>query len=327
LTVTFHADHPGVLYIARAALDAFGLPTAALVSLNSFNNAVYQVEAGGSLYALRVQRPGGRRRDWTEAELAWLSYLDGRLCVRAPAAPLFEADFDGQQIYVVLFHWLHGAPIPSVETTADQAHRIGGYIAQLHTLSTAFQPPTDFTLPRLDWDGMFGAGSTYDPGEGAALFSESDHAVMNAVTARVRQTMSSLDQDSGSFGLIHGDLNGKNLLFDGDQVGAIDFDDCAWGYPLYDLTPILIGWKDTPQYDTLRAALWEGYTALRPLPAAYSAHLDTLLAGRFVLSCRWFARNITNPTIRERASQVIAHRISQLRRYLDTGDFSVGKLY
>jgi Ser/Thr protein kinase RdoA (MazF antagonist) len=107
-------------------------------------------------------------------------------------------------------------------------------------------------------------------------------------------------------------------------LGALDFDDCAWGYPLYDLTPTLIGWKDTPQYDALRASLWEGYTSLRPLPDAYSPHLDTLLAGRFVLSCRWFARNITHPAIREHAPAVIAHRIGQLRRYLATGDFNTG---
>lgn len=322
MTVTFHADDPRVLQIARDALNAFALPNATLVSLNSFNNAVYQVEADGKRYALRVQRPGGRRHEWTQAELDWLNYLDGRLRVRAPAAPLFEATLENQPIHVVLFHWLHGAPIPPAETTTDHARRIGSYIAQLHTLSASFQPPAGFSLPRLDWDGMFGEDSTYDPGAGASLFSEDDHAVMNAVTARVRETMRALDRDGGSFGLIHGDLNGKNLLFDGDKVGAIDFDDCAWGYLLYDLTPILIGWKDTPQYDTLRAALWEGYTA-----QPYNPHLDTLLAGRFVLSCRWFARNITHPTIRDRAPAVIAHRINQLRRYLETDDFSVGNLY
>ena len=324
MTAAFHADDPRVLHIARAALDAFGLRDAALTSLNSFNNAVYQVEAGGSRYALRVQRPGGRRREWTQAELTWLNFLSGRLRVRAPAAPLFEADLDGQPIYVVLFHWLYGAPIPPGETTPDHARRIGAYIAQLHNLSADFQPRRDFMLPRLDWNGMFGAGSTYDPGAGAALFSHDDQAVMDAVAARVRDAMRALDHDAGSFGLIHGDLNSKNLLFNGESVGALDFDDCAWGYLLYDLTPALIGWKDTPQYDALRAALWEGYTALRPLTAA---HLDTLLAGRFVLSCRWFARNIGNPTIRERAPAVIAHRIGQLRRYLETGNFNTGDLY
>ena len=38
------------------------------------------------------------------------------------------------------------------------------------------------------------------------------------------------------YGLIHSDLNINNILVDGDQVKILDFDDCGYGWLLFDFS-------------------------------------------------------------------------------------------
>ena len=61
-----------------------------------------------------------------------------------------------------------------------------------------------------------------------------------------------------AFGLIHADLHLENALFDGDAVRVIDFDDCGFGYWLYDLAVPLWDNRYRADYPAFRAALLEG---------------------------------------------------------------------
>jgi Ser/Thr protein kinase RdoA (MazF antagonist) len=78
------------------------------------------------------------------------------------------------------------------------------------------------------------------------------------------------------FGLIHGDLNLSNLLFAKGSVGAIDFEECAWGYYLSDIAVTLYQIEQLGAHArTLRAAFFEGYQAIRSLPDRYEQQLDS----------------------------------------------------
>ena len=114
----------------------------------------------------------------------------------------------------------------------------------------------------------------------------------------------------------------KNIVFRGDTVCAIDFDDCSWGYYLYDLAPLMLQFKDEPRYHELRDALWAGYTARHFLPEAYRGYLESFVAARHMFSCWWVAGNLHNPRIRERAPELIRNRMAELRRFLETGSIS-----
>jgi Ser/Thr protein kinase RdoA (MazF antagonist) len=128
-----------------------------------------------------------------------------------------------------------------------------------------------------------------------------------------------LDAIPGSFGLIHADLIWKNVLYHVSGVGAVDFDDCAFGYLLYDLAPMLLSFKDEQNGGELRQALWEGYTSINTLPDSYSAYTETFVAARHMASIRWIAGNTSNPSVRDRAPEIIAHRVRQLARFVETG--------
>lgn len=296
------------------------------------NNAVFEVHTpDGGHFALRLHRPGNKRLEWIKSELVWLTAISRNtsLCVAQPIPTIDNEPVAFTQVLglnepvvCTLFSWIEGHFERTDTVSLQQVRATGKFLARLHHYSTIFDLPDGFIRPRLDDDGLFGAKLAYDPGTGAALFTDEHHATFQQVEERVRQVMRELDTSKETFGLIHADFIMKNMLFRDDEVCAIDFDDCGWGYYLYDLAPLLLQFKDEPRYPELRDALWEGYTAHRPLPDTYRNYIETFIAARHLLSCRWLAGNLHNPRIRERAPELIASRVTELRRFLKTGSIA-----
>jgi Ser/Thr protein kinase RdoA (MazF antagonist) len=112
-------------------------------------------------------------------------------------------------------------------------------------------------------------------------------AQFDEVARRMRTVMAELGSQSDAFGLIHADLHLENALFDGDAVRVIDFDDCGFGYWLYDIAVPLWDNRSRADYTAIRAALLEGYGDHRELPDL--THLDDFIATRDVAFGLWFA--------------------------------------
>jgi Ser/Thr protein kinase RdoA (MazF antagonist) len=314
---------------ARQALIAYGLADAEVRSILYENNAVFAVTSGEhKRYVLRLHRPGHKRLEWIRSELVWLSAIRDSTVLQVPQ-PIQTLDDESltrgivegltEPVTCVLFEWLEGQFYDQDSISPDQVKEAGVFLALLHQFSQRFVPPLDFQRPKLDWEGLFGEDSPYNPGEGARIFTPEQIAVFAEVDARVRGVMDTLGQQPRTFGLIHADFLPQNILFNQRGVGAIDFDDCAWGYYLYDLAPALWQFKFSPRYSLLREALMDGYNSLIPISSQNRQVIETFVAARHVASCRWQAGQLHNPRIRERAAEVIAERTEGLKHFLKTG--------
>lgn len=312
--------------LAQGALAHFGMADATLRLLNYTNNAVYEVN--GDVHAvLRVHRPTNRTTAAINAELAWLSAIREQtdLIVPQPLAPVYEGVLGDDESAVVLFGWIDGQSIMPLELTLAQAEQIGTFAAHLHTFSERFVPQASFDRPQLDWEGLFGERSPYQSDTESELFTAEQRQIMQEVAQRAQEVMTMIGKDTQNYGMIHADLIAKNILFNGDEIAAIDFDDCGFGFYLYDLSPFLWGAHYEPVYREQRAALWEGYTAIRPQPAVYAEYVEAFVAARHVASCRWLAGNSHNPNIKGRAPQIIAERVEEMKHFLRTGELTMGR--
>ncbi len=313
---------------AEHVLPGFGLVQFDITPLSYLGNAVFAVDSRRGPFVLRIHSRQHPPPAWIESEMRWLADLNAQtqLCVPQPqphesGAWVAWAQVEGlpEALPCVLISWLEAEPVPVEATTPEQAAQVGAFLAQLHNFSASYTPPSGFERPRLDWDGLFGDDSIYNPGSGGSIFSAGQIAIMQAVAEAVARMMQALDAQPEPFGLIHGDFIAKNVLFGTDGICALDFEYCAFGYYLYDLAPVLLGWSPLPAYADLKAALWAGYTAQRTLPDSQAHSLETFVAGRHAASCRWIASHLDNPKIRARAPQILAQRSDELRHFLETG--------
>jgi Ser/Thr protein kinase RdoA (MazF antagonist) len=72
----------------------------------------------------------------------------------------------------------------------------------------------------------------------------------------------------------------ENLLFKAGEPRAIDFEDCGFGYWLYDIGIVLSQWIWTEKYPWIRDAFLEGYSEIRTLPGEQLEHLELFTGGR-----------------------------------------------
>jgi len=305
--------------LATRALAHYGLDNATVTLANYTNNAVFRVESAQGTFALRIHRAGLKPLAWLKSELMWLSALTEKgMCVPSPAGDIYAGQLDDEPltVYCTLTNWLIGEHLTFTDMTNDHFMAIGRFIGTLHNIASTFTASAEFVRPQLDYEGLFGEKSPYNPKDGVTIFTDEQKQVMMAVQARVASLFDQLGRTLETVGLIHADLIPKNLVWDGDRVGAIDFDDCGYGYFLYDLAPMLWMNRNEPNYAQLRLMIWDGYRQIRPQPEHWINALPTLVAARHVASCRWIAGNLSNPSVRARAELVIAERVEEMKSFL-----------
>lgn len=272
------ARHARELRLAQAALVEFGLPGAAIKLMKYAGTALFRVEAGERL-ALRLHPPERMPPAVVRAELAWLATLRREVGLPVPEplpAPdggmLAEVELpDEGRRYAALFRWLPGRHKPASLTAAD-ARRVGELIGRLHQFAARYVPPPEFVRWDFDW-GEF-AGSTVERPRWPALLAPADRALLATAIEQVRAAMDQLGQHRDAWGLIHGDTNLSNFLFQRGSVALIDFEVCCYGYYLFDITRTLLEFEQYGERaPELAAAFYQGYRLVRELPDLDHPHV------------------------------------------------------
>ena len=303
--------------LGRTALAAYGLEDARLTLLRHEHNTTFRVEARGESYVLRINRPQVHTAQTIDSEMAWLTALrrDTDLGVPEPVSSR-----DGPFVVVardagvpephacVLLRWLDGR-FSDQRLTPTQLQRVGVLEARLHGHAARWAPPSGFLRPRVDT--LSDAGKIESMAGSAAVARLGDHPTRE----------DGLAEDTDAFGLIHGDLHYENFLFHRGAVRAIDFDDCGWGFHLYDLAVTLWELEDRPRYDALRDALIAGYAEERPLPRDHVIHLQALFVLRRMQMLLWALESREHAAFRDtwqvwadEELRAIARALSRLRR-------------
>jgi Ser/Thr protein kinase RdoA (MazF antagonist) len=316
---------------AQAALHSYSLPAATVNLVLYAHNAMFKViTPAGEQYALRLQLPQRRKPlEQTRSELRWLGAIRRDTPLQVPEPVLSDQGYITLQPIegleepgsVVLFRWLEG-DLFAQPLAPGQVIEAGRFLGQLHAHSRRFTPPDDFDRPRFDWEGLFGESSVYYPGENRRIFTPEQIATFDAVANSMAPLMGDLMQNRNQFGLIHADFILKNILVTPAGIAAIDFDDCAFGFYLYDLAPLLLQLTDEPHYPELRRAWLAGYSEVYPIARADEDIIECMIAARLLDSCYWIAGNLHNPRIRAQATTILKYRTATLRDFLNTGRVS-----
>jgi len=309
-----HAEQfAAIEHLARAALREYGVEPQAMETLVHAENTTYKVTSDQGFFCIRVCRPGYRTRSQLESELAFVSDLaSAGFHVPAPFPPgLVQASAPEvpEARNCLLLHWQEGV-IHREGLSVAQAASVGEVMGRLHNFAAAWSVPEGFDRPsNFDWiskpNGHFDA-----PNE---RIREEDRLLLLEVDQRTRGIVARLGRDPASFGLIHADLHHGNLLFDGDRLNLIDFDDVCWSYWLYDFAAALVYELPNAEYPAVRDAMLEGYARHRPLPPLTEELLNPFLQLRLAGVSNWILSRADNPRIRAASKGWIEHMCNSIR--------------
>ena len=290
---------PILLELAETATVLYDLPQSISVTLvNLSENATYKVEAAdGRRWALRIHRDGYHSKTAIASELAWLMALRRTGVVTTPApvkgldGEIIQQAAHGGMIRprnIVLFDWEAGAEPGIGENLVEPFKVLGEVTARMHLHARAWKRPPWFE--RLTWDFETSLGDAkphwgrWRDGMGVDAAKEK---LFGRAVELIGQRLFAYGKGVERFGLIHCDLRLANLLIDGSAVKVIDFDDCGFGWYMYDAATPVSFYEHEPQVPELIEAWKEGYRRVIALSREDEDEIPTFVMLRRLLLVAW----------------------------------------
>jgi Ser/Thr protein kinase RdoA (MazF antagonist) len=190
--------------------------------------------------------------------------------------------------FVVLSHWESGTEPNMAQNLLRPFEILGEQTARMHKHSRHWQRPEYFT--RLTWDFETSLGDEKPHWgrwrDGIGVDAESQKLFARTVDV-IRRRLQTYGKSTERFGLIHGDLRLANLLIDGSEVKVIDFDDCGFGWHMYDAATPVSFYEHEPQVPELIDAWKVGYRKVARLAKEDEDEIPTFVMLRRLLLVAW----------------------------------------
>lgn len=288
------------------------MPEAATLSLlNISENATFRVDMPGrDPMILRVHRPGYHTAAEIASELAWISALRADGVVRTPAIvpaedgeTILAFDHDGETRHVVAFAFAPGLEPKPGDDLVPGFRMLGAISARLHLQARAWARPEGFVRKHWTFKTIAGDAPHWGPWQAALGLTDPGKAVLDRLAAELTDRLAAWGTGADRYGLIHADLRLANLLMDGGDLTVIDFDDCGFGWFLFDFAAAVSFIEDDPNLPALMAAWAEGYRSVAALLPEEEAMLPTFVMLRRLQLTAWIASHAETPTAQEMGTQ------------------------
>ena len=290
---------------AESLLHLWGLSPHTRLSLISVSeNATFRADdpKAAAPVILRVHRPHYHSRAEIESELSWIDALRASGAVATPA-PLEMAgggriagfDHHGETRNVVAFAFMSGAEPGQSASLVDGFEMIGTVSAKLHAHARSWTRPASFVRKTWDFDTTLGDRPHWGPWRAAPGLDLAGIALVERTCAALARRLAAFGTAPDRFGLIHADLRLANLLADGARLGVIDFDDCGFGWFLYDFAAAGTFLDHEPFFPELQAAWFRGYRTVAPVSAEEEAVMPVFVMLRRILLTAWSASHAETP--------------------------------
>ncbi len=304
--------------LAKHALRLYGLEGAELHFLQYGENVIYRVDLPDESSQVLKDTPSMPNRfllrlhawdepEYINSEMIWLDALANcaGLPVQTPLRTMdgeFLAKVSSPDLprgrWATLLGWLDGRKLDK-RLGPRHLKALGRVVAQLHDFSAVWQPPDGFTRPKWDWDAQLG-GSLFECDRDELVrsmplqFQEPFMTLANDA----QQTMTRLGEGLDAFGLVHADLYPENILYRAGQAFPIDFEDCGYGWWIWDIAVALCTWAWEENWEEMRDAFYEGYKTVRTLPEEQWRFLELFIAAQFGTMLLWASAFLANDPAR-----------------------------
>jgi Ser/Thr protein kinase RdoA (MazF antagonist) len=293
--------------LAGKALETYQLESGRLKFIQYFENIIYRVDLAEPIAPTQSISPYSANRyllrihamsdaDAIASELTWLAALNHEAGLPVPAPVMTP---EGRLLTTIITPGMPNGRVVSLMRWLDgrKYHKglrpkhltaLGRVVAQMHNFSAGWQPPAEFTRPVWDWESQLGGSMFRHPMEEVVDSIPTKFLEPFQVISReAKQIMDEFGKGSDAYGLIHSDLYPENVLFKAGKALPIDFEDCGYGYWMWDISIALCSWAWGKDWELMRDAFWKGYSQVRTLPKLQWSKLDLFIAIQFATMVLW----------------------------------------
>ncbi|GAB5467820.1 MAG: phosphotransferase [Rhodospirillales bacterium] len=313
--------------LAQEALPLWGIPKETPIRLiNLSENATYRIDLPeGPPRILRVHRVDYHSKQAIASELAWLAALrhDGGVLT-----PPVIAGLDGEEIqshksaelerprFMVLFGFLEGEEPDENQDLIGPFETLGGISAKLHIHARSWPRPAGFERLTWDFQHMLGATPNWGDWRAAPAMDSAALALLERQAATIERRLAAFGKGPERYGLIHADLRLANLLLHGASTRVIDFDDCGFGWNLYDFATAVSFFEESPQVPALAESWVKGYRRHLDLPAEDEAEIPTFVVLRRMVLLAWVGSHSETDLAKEQGPAYTRDACGLAERYL-----------
>ena len=282
--------------LALARYDLPGHLTSRLVNISE--NITYKIEdlRSGSCFALRIHREGYHSRNAIASELAWLIDLR-KSGVAITPTPVRGRNGEYIQIiqpvslspprHAVLFNWENGRERTADEDLTLSFVALGELAARMHEHARNWSPPQGFERHYWDFDTSIGDRPHWGKWRDGLGLTRAKLNLFGQTSALIANRLRRYGKPPHRFGLVHADLRLANLLFEGDILKVIDFDDCGYSWFMYDAATAVSFFEHEATVPKLVVAWLSGYRNFADLPEEDEAEIPTFIMLRRLLLIAW----------------------------------------
>lgn len=261
--------------LAKQAVTHWYDEPVTLKLLKMRENAVYKVSDGqGRHSVLRAHRPGYHTRQDIASELMWMTALgeEGFSVPQAIKTRHGETvlEHEGRCFSMIswvdgeLFNQLGDVPQGVVTELKERYQRLGELAGRLHNHGATWQPPEGFSRVRWNAKGLLGQEPNWGRFWEHPQLTKAQRRLLIKARTVLTLLLKQLGEGPDCFGLIHCDFLPENILVDNGDLALIDFDDCGYGYFMFEMATSLFPVAAEPYFDELVDAYVAGYRSQRP---------------------------------------------------------------
>lgn len=223
--------------IREKLLECYGLDIEEAKCFFSTKN--YAFLFSGKPFMIRVSIGYDKTREETLSEILWVDDLklsSETICEPSPSLNnnlAEEFDVEGKHYRAAMFRTAKG----NVKNVSDIGWKdillVGDLLGKIHKASQD-AARQGITYKRQKWDQKRAAVME-------KVMPQLDEKVRDTIQKTFEQ-VKALGESPEYFGMIHGDFHINNFFVDGNNIWVFDFDECCYGYFMYDIASILDVW-------------------------------------------------------------------------------------
>ena len=259
-------------------------------------NAVFGVILKNNIKAaLRLHRPGYKDLTEIKSEMWWTKAL----AKKGFPVPCPIESHKGEDVIQVssdlvatMIEWVEGAPIGDAKIPIKGSGKkiyfeLGMLLADLHNLTEDLNFPDWFKRPLWDIDGLLGETPNWGRfWESSGLTAEEKY-IFQLTRNKAKLVLEKYKFDGAETLLLHGDAIRENVFHGTNGLTLIDFDDCGYGFPIYDLATATIQSIEDKHYQNRCDAILNGYGKDRLLTHADFELFPTFSMLRVLATSSW----------------------------------------